>query len=248
MLRPIIKIKPKYNPNWSVYEFATQCCPLGWESVFYATEIKEELKGISDQLDKEVELNGPYYPPKKDLFKALELTPLSSVRVLILGMDPYPGDYQGHCYAHGLAFSVDPSIPLNGLPGSLKNVFKEVQDNYPTAQMTSGSLINWATQGVLLLNASLTVRPGIPGSHKKLWAALIKAIIDKVKENEHVVFVFWGADAKKFESLVGNRCQKLVSGHPSPMSCKLFFGNKHFLKINAYFKHVGLPEIDWSTY
>jgi len=244
-LNHTIKIKPRYNPNWSVYEFATQCPPTGWEKVFEG--LKDELLDISNQLDQEVQLNGPYYPAKRNIFKALELIKPEDVKVVIIGMDPYPGEYNGQCYANGLAFSVDRTIPTEKIPASLKNIYKEVKANYPNAQLNTGDLSSWAQQGVLLINASLTVRPGVPGSHKKLWAGVVKAIISKVKENEHVVFVFWGKDAQRYMADAGNKCQKLSSGHPSPMSVKLFLGNQHFLKINNYFKYVGLPEIDWSV-
>jgi uracil-DNA glycosylase len=241
----VIKIKPRYNPNWSIYEYATLCPPSGWESVFES--LKDEFKDISEQLDQEVQMHGPYYPAKRDIFRALELVKPKDVRVVIIGMDPYPGEYNGQCYANGLAFSVDRNIPVDKIPASLKNVYKEVKSNYPNAQLNTGDLSSWANQGVLLINASLTVRPGVSGSHKKLWAGVVKAIISKVRENDNVVFVFWGKDAQKYLADVGNKCQKLSCGHPSPMSVKTFLGNQHFLKINNFFRHIGLPEIDWSV-
>lgn len=239
-----INIKPRYKPTWSVYEMAKNIPPDGWEDLF--REMDEELRNISAQLDNDVIMHGPYYPAKRNIFKALELVKPQDVKVVIIGMDPYPGDYNGTCYADGLAFSVNGSIPLSNIPASLKNIFKEVKNNYPDAIINHGDLTSWALQGVLLLNACLTVRPGDPGSHKDLWLGFIKAIIATIRNNDNLVAVFWGAKAQKLMTCFGTKTLKLTSGHPSPKSAYLFQNNKHFLQINQHLISNGIKPIDFS--
>lgn len=220
------------------------CSPDGWETLFENN--RHELQDISDQLEQEVQQNGPYYPAKRNVFRAFELVRPENVRVVIIGMDPYPGEYQNQCYANGMSFSVGSHVPVTKIPASLKNIFTELRDNYPNITLNSGDLSPWARQGVLLLNACLTVRPGSPGSHKSLWTGFIKSVIGALKDRDDVVFVLWGKNAQALSPQIGGKVQKLLSGHPSPMSVKLFTGNKHFLKINAFFKHIGQPAIDFS--
>ncbi|MBL7839682.1 MAG: uracil-DNA glycosylase [Cyclobacteriaceae bacterium] len=182
------------------------------------------------------------YPPGKEIFRAFEECDFSNVKVVILGQDPYHGPGQ----ANGLCFSVHDGVRV---PPSLVNIFKEIKADLGKPIPTSGELERWAEQGVLLLNATLTVRAGSPGSHQnKGWETFTDAVIKKISdEKQHVVFLLWGAYAqKKGEIIDRNKHLVLMSAHPSPFSAdRGFFGCKHFSKANAYLKSKGLKEIDW---
>ena len=183
------------------------------------------------------------YPPGKDIFNAFALCPFEAVNVVLLGQDPYHGSGQ----AHGLCFSVPEGIAH---PPSLINILKELQQDMGKLYPTSGSLMRWASQGVLLLNATLTVRAGQAGSHQKQgWEKFTDAVIEKLSSSKTgLVFRLWGNYAKQKGKHI-NREKHLVleSGHPSPLSANrgLWFGNKHFSKVNAYLKAQGKPIINW---
>lgn len=182
------------------------------------------------------------YPPAADVWRALELTPLRNVRVLLLGQDPYPG--AGH--AHGLCFSVRPGVKP---PASLRNIFRELEADTGEASPRSGSLEPWAKQGVLMLNAVLTVRAGVPNSHRgRGWEAFTDAIIRCVSaKREPVAFALWGAYAQKKAGLVDARRHAVVTAaHPSPLSARRgFLGSRPFTRINEALKGAGRPEVDW---
>ena len=183
------------------------------------------------------------YPPGKDLFNAFDLCPFEAVNVVLLGQDPYHGPGQ----AHGLCFSVPEGFAH---PPSLINILKELQQDVGKPYPRSGSLLPWASQGVLLLNATLTVRAGQAGSHQKQgWEKFTDAVIEKLSSNKTgLVFMLWGNYAKQKGKHI-NRENHLVleAGHPSPLSANrgLWFGNKHFSQANAYLKAQGKPVIDW---
>ncbi|HET6230439.1 MAG TPA: uracil-DNA glycosylase [Longimicrobiaceae bacterium] len=183
------------------------------------------------------------YPPEDEVFTALRLTPYDEVRVLVLGQDPYHGPGQ----AHGLAFSVCPGVRP---PPSLANMFRELRDDLGCTIPNNGYLVPWARQGVLLLNAVLTVRAHEPNSHKgKGWETFTDAVIRKVAEkDDRVVFVLWGGYAGKKEALIdAGRHTVIRSAHPSPLSARRgFFGSRPFSKINAALREAGKPEIDWQ--
>ncbi len=192
---------------------------------------------------REEYLNKTIYPPPKDIFRAFELCPYNKVKVVILGQDPYHGVKQ----ANGLCFAVHEGITL---PPSLKNIFKEIESDIKIKVKPDGDLSRWAKQGVLLLNATLTVRAATAGSHqKKGWEEFTDAVVNKLaNEREHLVFMLWGNYAKN-KGLLIDRSKHLVleSAHPSPFSADSgFFGNKHFSKTNKYLKENGESEIDWS--
>lgn len=183
------------------------------------------------------------YPPGGQIFHAFDACPFDQVKVVILGQDPYHGRGQ----AHGLSFSVADG---QRTPPSLYNIFKELQSDLPaTPSASNGNLDRWAQQGVLLLNATLTVRAAEPGSHqKKGWEDFTDAVIRKVSEDrEHVVFILWGAYAgKKAELIDASKHLVLKSVHPSPYAAdKGFFGSKPFSKTNAWLESKGLGAIDW---
>lgn len=182
------------------------------------------------------------YPPGKEIFKAFDHCAFEDVKVVIIGQDPYHGPGQ----ANGLCFSVRDGVKA---PPSLVNIFKEIRNDLNKPIPTSGNLERWAQQGVLLLNATLTVRASTPGSHQnKGWEIFTDAVIKKLSdEKQNVVFLLWGAYAqKKGEIIDRNKHFVLMSAHPSPFSAdRGFFGCKHFSKANDYLKSKGLKEIDW---
>lgn len=182
------------------------------------------------------------YPRGADIFKAFDSCDFSLVKVVIIGQDPYHGPGQ----ANGLCFSVSPGIRI---PPSLMNIYKEIHQDLGKPIPTSGDLERWARQGVLLLNATLTVRASAPGSHQNRgWEAFTDAVIRKISdEKEHVVFLLWGAYAqKKGEMIDRSKHLVLMAAHPSPFSAdRGFFGCKHFSRANDYLRSKGKDEIDW---
>ncbi len=182
------------------------------------------------------------YPPGKEIFRAFDCCSFDDVKVVIIGQDPYHGPGQ----ANGLCFSVRDGVRM---PPSLLNIFKEIQNDLGKPIPQSGDLERWARQGVLLLNATLTVRASAAGSHQsKGWELFTDAVIKKISEEKvNVVFILWGAYAqKKGEMIDRTKHFVLMSAHPSPFSAdRGFFGGKHFSKTNQYLKSKGLKEIDW---
>ena len=183
------------------------------------------------------------FPPGPLIFSAFNFTPFHKVKVVILGQDPYHGPGQ----AHGLSFSVPDGIDQ---PPSLQNIFKEIRDDLGLPIPKSGNLEKWATQGVLLLNATLTVRAHQAGSHQNRgWEEFTDAAITKLStEKEHLVFILWGNYAIAKEGMIdGKKHLVLKSPHPSPLSASRgFFGNRHFSRTNNYLRNHGISEIDWS--
>ncbi len=183
------------------------------------------------------------YPPGEDVFNALRYTPFESVRVVIIGQDPYHEENQ----AHGLAFSVRPGVAV---PPSLVNIYKELHEDIQFRVPNHGCLIPWAEQGVLLLNAVLTVRAHQANSHQgKGWESFTDAVLRAVNESHNrVVFLLWGSYAqRKAEWIDGKRHMVLKAPHPSPLSAdRGFFGCRHFSKTNAALQSAGLPPINWQ--
>lgn len=186
---------------------------------------------------------GEVYPPAESVFEAFNRTPFDSVRAVMIGQDPYPNPGQ----AHGLCFSVPDGVPL---PRSLRNVYRELEAECRAPFMDrSGNLAHWAEQGVLMLNATLTVAAGKAGSHQgRGWETFTDAVVRLVAERrEHVVFFLWGAYAQRKGKMI-DRTRHLVleAAHPSPLSARRgFFGCNHFLKANEYLRLNGIPEIEW---
>jgi uracil-DNA glycosylase len=183
------------------------------------------------------------YPPGRLIFEAFNQTPFEEVKVVILGQDPYHGPGQ----AHGLSFSVPPGVAF---PPSLRNIFKELKDDVGKDVPMSGDLTEWARQGVLLLNATLSVRAGQAGSHQNQgWETFTDAVIHLLNQRkENLVFLLWGAYAQnKGKFIDPNRHLVLKAKHPSPLSANSggWFGTKHFSKTNEYLQQLGKPEIKW---
>lgn len=182
------------------------------------------------------------YPPGKDIFRAFDRCPFDKVKVVIIGQDPYHGPDQ----ANGLCFSVNQGIAM---PPSLINIFKEIKNDLGKEIPPNGALDRWADQGVLLLNATLTVRANIAGSHQNRgWEIFTDEVIRILAENrENLVFMLWGSYAQKKGEIIDNKDHYILkSVHPSPLSANRgFFGNRHFSKANAYLRSKGIREIDW---
>ena len=182
------------------------------------------------------------YPPASLIFQAFDQCPIDRVKVVIIGQDPYHGDGQ----AHGLCFSVNDGVAF---PPSLLNIFKEIERDFGQPIPLSGNLTRWAAQGVLLLNATLTVQAHTAGSHQgKGWETFTDAVIQQLStQRENVVFLLWGSYAQKKGALIDpNRHHILKSVHPSPLSAyRGFIGNHHFSLTNKYLREKGLDEIVW---
>ncbi len=214
-----------------------------WKRVLQDEFEKEYFKNLVDFVKREYR-QYTCFPKGSEIFNAMNYTPFDEVKVVIMGQDPYPNP--GH--AHGLCFSVQEHV--KPFPPSLINIFKEIETDMGTPFPENGSLIRWAEQGVLLLNAVLTVRKGQPRSHQgKGWEIFTNEIIKKIsQEKENVVFLLWGGDAKRKKSLIDSSKHLILeSGHPSPLSANrgYWFGNKHFSKTNNFLQSKGLKEIVW---
>jgi uracil-DNA glycosylase len=207
---------------------------LIWES--------EGFKRFMDMINKEYNTK-TIYPPKNYIFNALKLTPYSNTKVVIVGQDPYHGEGE----AHGLSFSVQEGIKL---PPSLKNIYKELYDDLGILPSTTGDLTKWGKEGVLLLNAVLTVEKDKPASHRNLgWERLTDYIIKILNQKEEpVVFILWGNFAKEKAKLITNPNHYIItSPHPSPFSARYgFFGSKPFSKANNFLKEHNIKEVDWN--
>ena len=205
----------------------------------FAEQYWAELQGFVQQERK----LGAVYPPEEDVYAALHLTPYADVKVLILGQDPYHGEGQ----AHGLCFSVRRGVTV---PPSLQNIYKEMQSDIGLVPPSHGNLESWAGQGVLLLNAVLTVRASQAGSHRNRgWETFTDQVIRMVnKKKERVVFILWGAFAQKKKPLIdSNHHYVIETPHPSPFSAhRGFFGSRPFSRANAALLEAGRSGIDWG--
>ena len=199
----------------------------------------QELQAFVQKRRAEVRV----FPEEKNVFNALELTPFESVKVVILGQDPYHGFGQ----AHGLSFSVQKGIPL---PPSLRNIYKELQEDIGGDLPTEGDLTHWAKQGVLLLNTVLTVEEGNANSHKGMgWERLTNRLIESLNELKHpVIFILWGKPAQDKEKLITNSNHVILKApHPSPLSAyRGFFGSKPFSRVNDILIQQGQSPIRWK--
>ncbi|MCB1106814.1 MAG: uracil-DNA glycosylase [Chlamydiia bacterium] len=212
--------------------------------------LKEEIQKpyileLKKFLDEEKRAGKTFFPPEEEVFNAFRMTPYQNVKVVLMGQDPYHGPNQ----AQGLCFSVKREISL---PPSLRNIYKEMEVDLGIPPASHGSLVNWAKQGVLMLNATLTVRKGEPKSHfGKGWERFTDAVIRKLCERKDpMVFILWGRSAKdKCENILNTMSHPhaiLTAAHPSPYSATQFFGCRHFSKTNALLEKWGKTPINWS--
>ena len=214
-----------------------------WADFFEIENKKPYFEDLMNTVAEEYE-NYTCFPPKDLIFNAFNFSDFKNLKVVIIGQDPYHGDGE----ANGLCFSVNDGVKI---PPSLKNIFTEINTQYDRIfSPTSGNLESWAKQGILLLNASLTVRKDLANSHKHLkWNVFTDAVIDYIStHSDDIVFLLWGSFAHKKGSKI-NREKHLVlqSGHPSPLSANrgFWFGNNHFKLTNEYLKSKGFSEIEW---
>ncbi|QPC47771.1 uracil-DNA glycosylase [Mangrovibacillus cuniculi] len=213
-----------------------------WTPLLEEEWSKEYMQRLQDFIEIERE-NEMIYPPESQVFRALELTPLHQVKVVILGQDPYHGERQ----ANGLSFSVEKGVPI---PKSLQNIFKELQDDLQVPIPKHGDLTNWAKQGVLLLNTTLTVRKGKAFTHKgKGWDQFTNTIIQHLNNREDpILFILWGKPAQQKEIMIDtDRHGVIKAPHPSPLSAyRGFFGSHPFSRANAWLEEKGLTPIEWK--
>lgn len=213
-----------------------------WKEVLHNEFEKEYFTRLTSFVKEEYTGPTPIYPPAKLIFNAFDHCPFNDVKVVILGQDPYHGAGQ----ANGLCFSVNKGVAF---PPSLMNIFKEIQSDMGTPIPQDGDLTRWSEQGVLLLNATLTVRASQAGSHQKRgWEEFTDAAIRELAERrENIVFILWGSYAQKKGAFIDrSRHLVLTSPHPSPLSAyQGFFGNHHFSKANEYLVQHGKKEIVW---
>lgn len=214
-----------------------------WKTHLLPEFNKPYMANLREFLKKEREARKVIYPRGSEYFAALNACPFDKVKVVILGQDPYHGVNQ----AHGLCFSVRPGVDI---PPSLVNIYKELKSDLGIEPPKHGYLQHWADQGVLLLNATLSVEAGKAGSHQKRgWEEFTDAVIDHLnRERTGLVFVLWGSYAQKKGAFIDTKKHLVLKGpHPSPLSAhRGFFGCRHFSKINAYLKSQGAEPIDWS--
>ena len=204
---------------------------------------REDMQQLAQFLRQRKAAGATVYPPGRDLFAAFNATPFDAVKLVILGQDPYHGPGQ----AHGLCFSVLPGVPV---PPSLLNIYKELEADLGIARASHGCLLPWAQQGVLLLNAVLTVEDGKPGSHQgKGWEGFTDHVVDVLnRERENLVFLLWGSYAQaKGKVIDARRHRVLKAPHPSPLSAhRGFLGNGHFKSANEYLEQHGKTPVDWQ--
>lgn len=213
-----------------------------WQSLLQNELKKEYFSKLKAFVDEEYN-STICYPPQAQIFEAFDLCPFDQLKVVILGQDPYHGEGQ----AHGLCFSVNDGIDF---PPSLKNIFREINEDLGKPIPASGDLSHWAKQGVLLLNATLSVRAGKAGSHQgKGWEIFTNEVIRQIStQKSKIVFMLWGGYAQKKVKLIDAKKHLiLTSGHPSPLSANrgYWFGNKHFSQANTYLTKNGKEAIEW---
>lgn len=218
---------------------------ISWDDIFQQSI--DEFKDIYEVLNNDIEQGYRIVPDLDNIFKVFEILPMTNVKVVILGQDPYPEILpDGRPLATGIAFSIPKDVTK--FPGSLTNIFRELMFEYPNYTMpTHGDLTYWVNQGVLLLNTSLTVRSGIPGSHGDIWVGFIyRVIIGLMNQTPKPIFLLWGKRAKQFYDIISGKANVLLAGHPSPYSFRYYYQCNHFKLANQYLSDIGLSEIDWS--
>ena len=213
-----------------------------WKSALADEFNKPYFESLVNFLRQEKAAGVTIFPPGRQIFRAFDLTPMDRVKVVILGQDPYHGVGQ----AHGLSFSVPAGVSA---PPSLKNIFKEIESDLGVRMSGCPNLEKWAQQGVLLLNAVLTVRSGEAASHSRIgWQEFTDAVIKCISDNcEGVVFMLWGNFARTKSTIIdSSRHYVLEAAHPSPLARGAFFGCRHFSKANEYLQASGRSPIDWK--
>lgn len=236
------------DQTWSVSRIAQELPSRTWEKVFEDT--KFELRDISIILEEQEKIYGMYYPLKKDIFAAFNYTPLNTVKVVIIGQDPYPQaitDKEGRSVprAVGLSFSVRRE---DNIPSSLNNIYKELAGSARGFTVPDhGDLRQWARQGVLMLNTCLTVRHGTPGSHGEIWLGFVNKVFKAIAiENPYCIYILWGQQAQKLKPMLGERSIIFEAAHPSGLSASRgFYGCNHFNLVNEALLKQNKVGINW---
>ena len=215
----------------------------GWKARIGDWFAREDMQQLARFLRQRKAAGATVYPPGKDIFAAFDATPFDAIKVVILGQDPYHGPGQ----AHGLCFSVLPGVPV---PPSLLNIYKELETDLGIARASHGCLLPWAQQGVLLLNAVLTVEDGKPGSHQgKGWEGFTDHVVEVLnRERDGLVFLLWGSYAQKKGAVIDTRRHRVLkAAHPSPLSAhRGFLGCGHFSSTNQYLIRNGQAPVEWA--
>lgn len=217
-----------------------------WSGFFESDQINSLIHRIDGFLNQEKEKSKVIFPPETEVFRVFHLCKLTEIKVVILGQDPYHQIYQ----ANGLAFSVNKGIKI---PPSLINIFKAIKNQFPDFQIPNhGDLLEWAQQGVFLLNSSLTVESGKPGSHSKIgWTDFTDAVVKEISQKlDKVVFLLWGSHAQSKSNLIDDtKHLVLKTSHPSPLSAyQGFLTSNQFLETNIYLKQSGKAQINWQIH
>lgn len=235
------------DQTWSLERIGREARPSTWEAVF--EDAAPELHDISTILEEQERTYGTYYPLKRDIFTALHLTPLSTVKLVILGQDPYPQSISINGTslprAVGLSFSIRQE---DTVPSSLQNIYTEIANTVKGfVKPDHGDLREWARQGVLMLNSCLTLRPGTPGSHGDIWLGFVNKIFKAIAAvNPYCIFLLWGREAQKVKPMLGERSIILEAAHPSGLSARRgFFGCNHFNQVNELLVKQGKTGINW---
>jgi len=239
-----INKRNKITQEMSLMEVIVKNTPLSWEKVF--NDSVSEFKCIQKHIESHESGGTQIIPLRKDIFTAFHLTPLPSVRVVIVGQDPYHSLDGSVPIAHGLSFSVRRGSTI---PPSLNNIFKEIKREIPNFNMPShGDLTKWAQQGVLMLNNSLTVNPHQAGSHGAIWKGFITRVLMAIEQaNPRCIFVLWGKKAQTIKNMISSKSVILESSHPRPISAKRGFNNcGHFLEINKQLLEMKQRPINWN--
>ena len=240
-------MKEPVDQTWSIERISKEAVPTTWEAVFEDSEA--ELRDVSHVLDEQERTYGTYYPLKSDIFNAFHYTPLNSVKVVIIGQDPYHQSVyiDGQCVprAQGLSFSVRQK---DSIPSSLNNIYTELANTVRGFKKPDhGDLREWSRQGILLLNNCLTVRAGTPGSHGDIWLGFINKVFRAIAAvNPYCIFLLWGREAQKVKPMLGDRSIIFEAAHPSGLSARRgFFGCDHFNMVNDALIRQGKVGINW---
>lgn len=241
----MLRLIPEITQEWTLADIVRLRTPPTWEPAFQAAA--DDVAEVSETLAEDEKQHGRFFPDKKDLFRALEMVPLNQVRVVIIGQDPYPDTNANReaPRATGMAFS---EAKDDDISSSLRTVFRELKKTVPGfTDPQCGDLTSWALQGVLLLNKELTVRPGQPGSHRRLWDGIVNRIIQLIVQTRpKAIFALWGAEARKVTPIIGSKHLILEAAHPSGRAAGRYAGSNNFNLINAALREQNEPEINWN--
>ncbi len=244
----VFYIQPNIREDWTVINIVQHCTPIGWGQPF--SSAIPELLQIDNLLQADEKIYGPYYPRKEHLFQAFAMCPLTSIKVVIVGQDPYPSTRSnGLPVAQGMSFSIPRDVRVTS---SLRNIYAELKRSIPGfVAPNHGDLSEWANQGVLLLNSTLTIRPGDKNhSHKGWWDGFIRKVLKAINDaNPYTIYMLWGRPAQAIKKLMSGKGVILEAFHPSGMAASTghkFVGCNHFAMANDILSRIGKTPINWQ--